>query len=167
MHEVIVRPFEMSDAEDVKALRLKSLLSEPQAFRSSYQAEKKRSPGEWHERFMRTQGEMPSELIFIALIDGKKVGVLRAIKKPETWKISAVYVDVDFRGQGIGSKLLSGILKTIEQRNDGVDVKLEVNAEQEPAIRLYKKFGFKTIGNDTMVLGDGLPHKKLHMRLQN
>lgn len=157
----------MSDAADVIVLRLKSLQSDPQAFRASYEEESKRTPEEWHERFMRTQGENPAELIVLAIIDNRKIGVLRAVKKTQVWKIGAVYVDPDFRGRGIASKLFLSTLETIKQQKEKFDVELEVNAEQEAAVRLYQKFGFKTVGNGMMVLGDGLPHKKLHMRLQN
>lgn len=167
MSAILVRPFEMSDLEGVKTLRLKSLRSDPQAFRASYEEENKRTLSEWRDRFMRTQGEDPSAAIFVAVNQGQIVGMVTANKKEANkWKISAVYVDPDCRRRGIGSGLLSKTIKSLREKGEHKEIELDVNAEQMYAVRLYEKFGFETTSRDAMKMGDGLNHEKLHMRLK-
>lgn len=60
-------------------------------------------------------------------------------------EILRVAVLPEYRRQGLGEKVLGGILQKLEER--GVEkVFLEVRASNEPAKALYGKMGFTTIG---------------------
>jgi len=56
--------------------------------------------------------------------------------------IEAICVDEESRGKGIGTVLLNH-LKTIGKENGCTDMYLTVNEENENAIKVYEKFGFK------------------------
>ncbi len=60
--------------------------------------------------------------------------------------IWGVYVNADYRGQGIGTRLLAAVLDELSRRPEIVKVKLQVNAEQIAAVALYEYAGFTTIG---------------------
>jgi ribosomal protein S18 acetylase RimI-like enzyme len=66
---------------------------------------------------------------------------LRCLQARYAWKIHAVYVAPGLRGRGLGLDLLTYAFERLRER--GVEeVTLKVDAINEPAIRLYKKFGF-------------------------
>ncbi|MHA1983529.1 MAG: N-acetyltransferase family protein, partial [Candidatus Hodarchaeales archaeon] len=52
----------------------------------------------------------------------------------------------DFRGQGIGKKLVKEALDSIKMNHEVIKVNLAVNPHQDNAIKLYESFGFKPIG---------------------
>lgn len=60
-------------------------------------------------------------------------------------EITNIVVRKDRRGKGIGYLLLEKIIKICEEKNIGV-IRLEVNEKNVPAISLYKKFNFSTVG---------------------
>ena len=60
-------------------------------------------------------------------------------------EIMNIVVRKDKRQEGIGSRLLQEILKTAKEQNAQVVI-LEVNEKNQPAIKLYQKFGFEQIG---------------------
>ena len=58
--------------------------------------------------------------------------------------IAEVMVDADFRGRGIASRLLQNILESVSSNYS--DVVIRVWSENQPALCLYEKMGFKAIG---------------------
>ncbi len=60
--------------------------------------------------------------------------------KPCIW-IEDLYVKDDYRGRGIGSRFLS----FIEGRYPDAVLRLEIEAENERALRVYKSCGFDTL----------------------
>ncbi len=89
--------------------------------------------------------------IFIAKLENKIVGyVTFSIKEKENpsmryrkqLNIEAICVDEDCRGNGIGTSLLEYIRK-LGKEQGCTDVYLTVNQENENAIKVYEKFGFK------------------------
>jgi len=64
-------------------------------------------------------------------------------------RITELYIDVAFRGQGIGTRLMRHI--EADFRTKGCDVvQVEVFAPNLPARRLYEKFGYAHRDIDTM-----------------
>lgn len=53
-----------------------------------------------------------------------------------------LYVDPTFRGQGLASELIETMLK---QTTDCQNISLEVRKDNNLAIRLYAKYGFKVV----------------------
>lgn len=89
--------------------------------------------------------------IFVARIEEQIVGYIilssREGKKNgyryrKELDIDAMGVDENYRNQGIGGKLLEYV-KEYAKENDYTDLRLTVNEENENAIHLYEKVGFK------------------------
>ncbi len=57
------------------------------------------------------------------------------------WFVSNVAVHPDYRGQGIGRRLMEAALEAVRQRG-GRQVLLQVRTDNEPAQRLYRGLGF-------------------------
>ena len=89
--------------------------------------------------------------IYIAKLENEIVGyILFSIKEKENngmkyrkqLNIEAICVDENCRGKGIGTLLLEHT-KNIGKQQGCTDMYLTVNQENENAIKVYEKFGFK------------------------
>ena len=79
------------------------------------------------------------------IVNNKIVSVGMAyIKLPEVWVIANVYTRPEYRGRGYAKIVTSAI--TRDGLNSGAFVELFVNENNEPAIRAYKKLGYKIEG---------------------
>lgn len=92
-----------------------------------------------------------SEEIFVAKVEGRVVGYVILSKREgkkngylyrKQLDIDAIGVDEAYRNKGIGTKLLEYV-KEYAKNNDYTDLRLTVNEENENAIHLYEKVGFK------------------------
>ena len=89
-----------------------------------------------------------NEEIYIAKEDKEIVGyIIFNIKEKENpirkqLNIDAICVDEKHRGKGIGTKLLE-VVKEIAKSKGCTDLYLTVNQENENAIKVYEKLGFK------------------------
>lgn len=128
--------------KDFRGLRLEALQSDPLAFASSYEEEKPLTTEEWKKRVDNT---------LFALSNDTPVGMIvfiigDRIKTNHIANIYGVYVKKEYRGQGIGNRLVEGALRTIQQNTNVTKIHLTVTAEQTAAIALYKKHGFIVVG---------------------
>ena len=73
-----------------------------------------------------------------------------------------MFVDPEIRGQGAGTRILGRLLDDLASAGL-VSATLAVNREQDAAVRLYERHGFRIVGHETVVLGDGLPHDEYLM----
>ncbi|KKS25909.1 MAG: GCN5-related N-acetyltransferase, partial [candidate division WWE3 bacterium GW2011_GWC1_42_102] len=103
----------------------------------------------------------------IAVEDGKAVGTMGAyISNDEVGEIAnivGVFVTSKARGQGLGSKLFDFVLAKVKEDHKLSKITLTVNNEQLYAVGLYEKLGFKTVGEETTLMGDGKEHIELLM----
>jgi GNAT superfamily N-acetyltransferase len=94
----------------------------------------------------------------VAVYEGKLAGfVLNSFRtingKQYVWN-GGTAIAPDFRGMGIGKKLISVCLEIYEQQN--VDVaRLEAIKDNEKAINLYKKMGYETFEELTFLQHEG------------
>ncbi len=80
-------------------------------------------------------------IVYIAKSGNDVVGAILAFRcLDELFCLHKVIVDVKCRGQGVGSKLFEALLKDLDQRQ--MDSFLTVDPVNEPAVRLYEKWGF-------------------------
>ena len=77
---------------------------------------------------------------FVAKFESKVVGYVEPIIEDGKRFISAIYVDPNFQGMGIGSKLLQ---RALDWHGKDEDIYLEVVAYNQKAIRFYERFGFE------------------------
>ncbi|HME51088.1 MAG TPA: GNAT family N-acetyltransferase [Candidatus Lokiarchaeia archaeon] len=128
--------------EEYRELRLAALKSEPIAFGSAFEEEERMSEGDWKQRLKN---------VLFAVIDDKLIGMIvlvfnSRIKTKHIANIFGVYVENEYRGQGIGKKLMEAVLDAIEENGNIVKINLSVNIQQKAAISLYKECGFETVG---------------------
>ena len=88
--------------------------------------------------------------------DNFLVGIICAYFKKNKSYISNVSVLQEYYGQGLAKDMLRKIIKFSENRRVSF-IELEVNIDNIPAIKLYKKFGF--------VYNDGLELQFIKMSL--
>jgi ribosomal protein S18 acetylase RimI-like enzyme len=123
-------------------LRLQGLKTDPIAFGSSYEEEENFTEAEWKRR-------MTSALFTFS--DDKPVGTItylfdNRLKTKHIARIFGVYVDPNYRGRGIGKKLLEKALELIQENKNIVKIQLMVNSKQNAAVALYKNMGFIVVG---------------------
>jgi ribosomal protein S18 acetylase RimI-like enzyme len=93
--------------------------------------------------------QRPTAVFLVAEQDGQVVGegiaLVRQHKRGVTGRIYSLAVEETHRGKHIGAKLLNGMVDQLSTR--GVTkVYLEVEQTNAPAIALYERHGFKSIG---------------------
>ena len=64
---------------------------------------------------------------------------------PNEWYLDSISVSEDFRGQGIGSRLLEALPKLAKKANRSV-IGLSVDEKNPKAKKLYERHGFKVVG---------------------
>ena len=125
-----------------KEIRLEALKNDPIAFGSSFEEEINRPESHWRNR---TIGAV------YAFYDDKIVGLMSykdedRLKTKHKSGIYSVYVRPEFRGKGVGKKLLGETLRIIKENKEIIKVNLTVNPLQRSAVKLYESFGFKAVG---------------------
>jgi ribosomal protein S18 acetylase RimI-like enzyme len=74
-----------------------------------------------------------------------------------------MYVDESHRSKGIATALVKRLLCEFAKDNNIHAARLEVNADQKLARQLYEHFGFRKVGLEAIVFGDGLSHEAIIM----
>jgi putative acetyltransferase len=88
------------------------------------------------------------------------VGTLAGFIAVAHGKVEMLFIHPDWRGQGIGRKLLTYAVTSL-----GATL-VDVNEQNEQALGFYHHMGFEVIGRSE-IDGTGKPCPILHMRLEN
>ncbi len=152
---VIVSPAP-NDITAFKYLRLEALKNDPQAYGRSYEVEVVYPDEYWQEKFQKTLEPNPQEHFLFAKLDNEYVGMIGAYpKNNDEWILKAVYVKPEFRGKGIGTKLIETMLNVLSEQGV-VRVELMVNTVQGAAVRMYERSGFCIVDTaKDQKMGDG------------
>ena len=161
----ITTPTEASWAE-FRALRLRALAEEPQAFGQTHDVASTFPETFWRGR-LRDAAEGVSWLIF-ARMGGRLVGMVGAFQTDEDLRhgratVVGTYVEPEVRRQGIAQRLLADLLNRLAAAEGVAVARLAVNPKQEAAVQVYLGAGFRIIEMGTEVLGDGRSHPVLLM----
>jgi ribosomal protein S18 acetylase RimI-like enzyme len=130
------------DAEPFRAIRLEALRLHPDCFCADLETVEAMTAEEWVRTLDRT-----------VWLGAKKAGALVAIaafsrpaskKLAHTGELSGMYARDGERGTGLADALLRAVIDhavcEVEQ------LKLTVNANNQRAVRLYERHGFRTVG---------------------
>lgn len=100
----------------------------------------------WPPEVFATELDYPGSHYLVAEADHQVVGYagLRVVGPGDPGDIQTLAVAPDFRGQGLGSALLEGLLSQASELQVG-DVFLEVRADNQAAQALYQSRGFREI----------------------
>ena len=153
-----ITTLDFSEWRLLKELRLRALREEPQAFCSAFSREAAWSDEKWRQRLQDVKDRRG--WIFFAKLDGKLVGMIGGFRnhtdkqkcRAEIW---GMYVDKLARRKGVGEALVKRLLVELSKEENVNTVLLEVNANQQPAIQLYKKLGFDQVWTEEITFGDG------------
>lgn len=99
----------------------------------------------WSLDVLKNELISDNSIYFVAKFDKKIVGFVGAKIILDEAEIMNIVVCKDYRGNGIGCKLLKFILSELKNSNCNI-VHLEVNEQNIQAFKLYKKIGFTEIG---------------------
>ncbi len=93
------------------------------------------------------------------------IGTIGAEKVLENvWRLKELYVQKNYRGRGVGQKLLEAIIWKLDHLHHARVIELKVNTRQEVAINLYKKCGFTIASTlENQESGDGKRYTKFIM----
>jgi GNAT superfamily N-acetyltransferase len=123
-----------------RALRLRSLREDPDAFAATHEAEARFAEETWRARLDGTSG--PAVLAFSGdTAVGMGAGWLH---QPGHLMVVAMWTDPAWRGRGVGRTVLSHVVGWAEER--GHRVELWVADANPGARRLYERSGFRADG---------------------
>src|SRR5215208_137120 len=145
---IVIRKLQPHESAVYREVRLACLKNVPQFFGSTYE-EEVLNPKFMFETFIET--DSPDHVMFGAFDQERLIGITgfnrmarqRAMHRGE---IVQVYVDSNYRGQNIGERLIRLALDYAFHLEGIEQAQLSVIANNQTAIRLYEKLGFKTFG---------------------
>lgn len=152
----MIRTLEERDAERYRAVRLRALREEPDAFGSSYE-EQVDSPLAWFvERIRATEarftlGAFDGETLVGSIIFMRETGM----KMRHRGVITGMYVAPEGRGRGIGRALLLGAIERARAQVGLEQIHLAVVTRKSAARALYASAGFAVYGTEPRALKVG------------
>ncbi|MET0512033.1 MAG: ribosomal protein S18-alanine N-acetyltransferase [Thermoleophilaceae bacterium] len=106
--------------------------------------ERRAFPTPWSLAMFVLELSKPSGISLAALIDDALVGYLVCSRYDSTWHVMNVAVDDGLRRQGLATSMLERLFELADKPNE--QYTLEVRTSNDPAIRLYERFGFRAAG---------------------
>ena len=100
----------------------------------------------WNASIFKQELQNENSYYLVAILDGEVVGFAGYMLILDEADITNVVVRKDMQNRGIATKLLERLLDLIEPMSKIELITLEVNENNEPAIKLYEKFGFNQEG---------------------
>lgn len=96
-----------------------------------------------------------TDTLLVDAVDGTVVGyVLSAPTSARLARVISIAVAPEYRGRGVGTALMGETIRLL--RSKGIqDIELEVRVSNEPAIGLYRSFGFAVVGTKEGYYDDG------------
>lgn len=100
----------------------------------------------WSEAAIRREiEENPVAIYIIAELHGQVIGYAGVWWILDEGHITNVAVDPEYRDNKVATEIISGLIRVAEA--EGVNkFTLEVRLSNEPALSLYRKFGFREVG---------------------
>jgi len=144
-----ITKFPVSNWLDYKNLYMESIANSPQAFLWSKEEISSKEDSEWQDRI--------KNMFFAITDDGKLVGMAgfyceEKKKLAHIANIVRVYVSPEYRGKGIGKKLLLTVNENIKSKPEIKKIQLRVISTQTSACNLYKSVGFEKVGKQKMAV---------------
>ena len=81
--------------------------------------------------------------------------------------IGNVFIDPDYRGQGLGKLVLQYMIKAAFEKYGFTEVRLSVFADNGPAIGLYEHYGFREYSQEQRTSPSNVTKVLLHMSTKN
>jgi len=145
---VSISRLEPGEQAAYRALRLECLLNNPTLFGTTH-AESEGAPSLAFERFIATRHS--EHLMFGAFSNGVLGGIcgLERAQRQQTrhrGELVQMYVAPWMAGQGVGRRLIETVVRHGVEQLGLRQIVLGVVAGNEPAVRLYRRAGFRAYG---------------------
>ena len=99
----------------------------------------------WSTNTLKEELQNENSTYIVAKINQEIVGYAGIWKSVDDVHITDIVVKKNYRQKGIGSTLLQELISLTKKMNYK-ELTLEVNAKNDPAKKLYLKYGFKELG---------------------
>ncbi|KEF56209.1 uncharacterized protein A1O9_07790, partial [Exophiala aquamarina CBS 119918] len=171
-------------SQRLRALRLKSLQADPGSWISAYESEVNQPPEFWWNRLKETRAihhvlvkddseKVPCD-IHSKLLAGEWLGFVVMIipsaeDKTLEYEMSALYIDAQARGLGLGKRMVQKVIDTVRQHDAKVGegspfCVANVRHGNDSALSLYQHLGFLVIDADQIVEKEGKKYHTTEMR---
>ncbi|HEY1273873.1 MAG TPA: ribosomal protein S18-alanine N-acetyltransferase [Thermoleophilaceae bacterium] len=138
--ESSVPPKEVATAAGELELRRLTYADLPQVIA----IERRAFPTPWSLAMFVLELSKPSGTCLAALRAGRIVGYLVCSRYDTVWHVMNVAVDNRLRRQGIAGAMIERLFELADKPSE--QYTLEVRTSNDPAIRLYERFGFRAAG---------------------
>jgi RimJ/RimL family protein N-acetyltransferase len=170
-NEIVIKYASPADLMALKSLRAQALIEEPLAFSKSPQEYSKCSD-EQIIHMLSPSNKSSSTLLAIDQskccigMIGYHININRS-KIAHAAEVNGLYVQKKSRNLGIATLLVNSLVSSLKQNESIKFVYLSVNACNNSAINLYKKFGFQEWGRQPSALKvSGTYYDLIHMFLK-
>ena len=99
----------------------------------------------WSRKDFWAEAVNKNAIYIVGLIENKVIAYAGAWISFEEAQVTNVAVHPDYRRQGIGAELFAKLIYEVKKINVTA-ITLEVRPSNESAIRLYEKYGLKSVG---------------------
>ncbi len=106
-------------------------------------------------RFLQLIGR-PFATVHVVVRGSRVVGTGTLLSLPKAGYVAAMATDPEFRGRGIASRILT-LLQNDAARHHRDWLVLDVDSDNDTAIRVYRRAGYREVGKFTWYLRSGLP----------
>lgn len=158
--DVKIKKATNEDFHALKNLMLSALKTDPTAFSVDYY-DYAQNPDSWWSNYLWGFLNQFSSVMLLGMeseIPAGMVGVIYDNKSRRKHIASIVwfYVKPEYRGKGLGSKLMDQILSEINSKEGIKKITLLMNETQSEALKIYKKLGFENTGvlKNEMLIND-------------
>jgi ribosomal protein S18 acetylase RimI-like enzyme len=160
---VKIRRLVADEWKSYRNLRLRALKVDPMAFGSDLRRESTYTSDKWMGWAESGASGDEAATFVIEAVPGRLVGMAGLYSDEGKYHLWGMWVAPEYRGRGLGSKLLDRVLSWAEVTRPNREVRLDVNPTQAVAVRLYESRGFRSSGK-TLPLGHHPPAVVEEMR---
>ncbi len=100
----------------------------------------------WSEWVRRASASDDAISLLAVERGGELVGHVGSTWQDEVTRLGAMWVEPEYRGKGLGARLLDAVLEWADEVHPMSEVRLSVVPTQEIAARLYQSRGFAATG---------------------
>jgi len=165
---VELRVLSADDLDSYRKLRLEALRAEPTAFGSSYEVEASARADKYRDRLTGSA----ENFVLGAWQADRLVAMLGFVRETASKRLHigavwGMYVIPSLRGQGLGRRLLTDVLRRARELPELEHLLLTVVSVNTAAHALYQSLGFVAWGTEPAALKiDGVDYDDIHMVLR-